>query len=163
MWYAVKKFDDADGIRSKRPREPCDKLSQRQADQTDEDCQSADDQDRGLRRQDEWVGNERDEGNTFEMICHDRDGGKLCCKSQGKVLVDHARHHTGILFGKFGDQVACETGKRFSIKNKSKGCKKRKLKAQVPDHKWIGKCHDQGNHCQCIDPVAAPAQLTSQQ
>ena len=98
MRHAVKQFHDADGVRGEGPGEPRDELSQRKDDQAGEDSQPAEDHHCGLHRQDERIGDERDEGDAFEMICHDRNGGELRGKGQDDVFVDDARKHAGILF-----------------------------------------------------------------
>ena len=82
------KFHCADGVGYKRPGDEGGQLTERLKDHAEDSGQSAEDHHRRLGRQDERVGDERDQREAVEVVGHDREGGDLGGEGEQEKFAD---------------------------------------------------------------------------
>lgn len=157
-------LDDLYGVRQEEPGHPAQDLPQGKPEQPTQGRQSAPDHHRWLRRKDQEVGQEGDEGEAAEIVEGQWEGGDLRSQSDQKGVGEEAHGLPGpLLGGHAGQEAEGPALEPVYVEHQPQGGGETQLESDVPQSQGVPEGHRDGGSGQGGGDVGGAAQVPSEQ
>jgi hypothetical protein len=139
-------------------------LPQGKPEQPTQGRQSAPDHHRGLRRKDQEVGQEGDEGEAVEIVEGQREGGNLCGQGDQQGIGEKAHGLPGLLLGGHtGQETEGPVLEPVHVEHQPQGGGETQLESDVPQDHGVPEGHPDRRGGQGCGDVGGAAQVSSHQ
>lgn len=146
------------------PRHPTQDPSQGKPEHPGQGCQSALDHHPWLRREDQEVGQDEDEGEAVEGVEGEGKRGDLRSQRHQQGVGEKAHRPPGMVLGDdLGEQSHRPSLESVGVEHQSQCGSETQLEAHVPENQRVDQRHPEGRRGQGCGDVGGPAQVLAQE